>query len=130
MTSSASRSSRRRPSQAARRSASPTPAQRYQFANYLGSACLELDENGGLISYEEYSPYGSTTFQAGSAAEVSLKRYRYTGMERDEENGFTYHGTRYYAPWLGRWTSCDPISIKADVNLYAFVLNHRFRARR
>ena len=100
---------------------SPTPAQRYQFANHLGSACLELDENGGLISYEEYSPYGSTTFQAGrSAAEVSLKRYRYTGMERDEENGFAYHGARYYAPWLGRWASTDPIGIADHIDLYVF----------
>ena len=101
---------------------SPTPAQRYQLANHLGSASLELDENGGLISYEEYSPYGSTTFQAGrSAAEVSLKRYRYTGKERDEENGFTYHGARYYAPWLGRWSSSDPVGIKDDLNSYAYV---------
>ena len=54
-------------------------------------------------------PYGSTSYQAGrSVAEVSLKRYRYTGKERDEETGLNYHGARYYAPWLGRWTSCDP----------------------
>jgi hypothetical protein len=38
--------------------ASPAPAQRYQFGNHLGSTSLELDEAGGLISYEEYSPYG------------------------------------------------------------------------
>ena len=100
---------------------SPIPAQRYQFANHLGSASFELDEAGGLISYEEYSPFGTTTFQAGrSAAEVSLKRYRYTGMERDEENGFTYHRARYYAPWLGRWGSCDPIGIKNGLNLYVY----------
>jgi RHS repeat-associated protein len=100
----------------------PTPAQRYQLANHLGSACLELDETGALISYEEYSPYGNSTFQAGcSAAEVSLKRYRYTGKERDEENGFTYHSARYYAPWLGRWTSTDPIGIIGDaINLYVY----------
>ena len=100
----------------------PTPAQRYQFANHLGSASLELDDKGALISYEEYSPYGNSTFQAGrSAAEVSLKRYRYTGKERDEENGFTYHGARYCAPWLGRWTSADPIGIIGDtVNLYVY----------
>jgi RHS repeat-associated protein len=104
---------------------SPTPTQRYQLANHLGSACLELDENGGLISYEEYSPYGGTTFQAGrSAAEVSLKRYRYTGMERDEENGFTYHGARYSAPWLGRWTSADPSGLTEDgPNLYIYARN-------
>jgi hypothetical protein len=81
---------------------SQKPVQRYQLGNHLGSASLELDEAGGLITYEEYSPYGSATFQPGrSAAEVSLKRYRYTGKERDEENGFTYHGARYYAPLVG-----------------------------
>ncbi|KAF5429429.1 hypothetical protein C5S39_08945, partial [Candidatus Methanophagaceae archaeon] len=35
-------------------------------------------------------------------------RYRYTGMERDEETGLNYHSARYYAPWLGRWVSFDP----------------------
>jgi RHS repeat-associated protein len=99
-------------------SASPAPVPRYQLANHLGSASLELDEAGGLISYEEYSPYGVTTFQAGrSAAEISLKRYRYTGKERDQENGFTYYGARYYAPWLGRWASCDH---KAKINLFDY----------
>jgi RHS repeat-associated protein len=88
---------------------SGTPLQRYQLANHLGSASLELDAAGELISYEEYSPYGCTTYQAGrSSVAVSLKRYRYTGKERDEENGFTYHGARYCAPWLGRWVACDP----------------------
>jgi RHS repeat-associated protein len=39
---------------------------------------------------------------------VSAKRYRYTGKERDEETGMHYYGARYYAAWLGRWTSADP----------------------
>src|SRR4029450_9985406 len=90
--------------------------------NHLGSASLELDHDGRIISYEEYYPYGSTSYQAGrSAAEVSLKRYRYTGMERDEETGFLYHGARYYAPWLGRWTTCDPSGLAAGLNRYLFV---------
>src|SRR6516162_2225253 len=64
-------------------------------------------------------------FQAGSStAEVSLKRYRYTGKERDEENGFTYHGARYHAPWLGRWTRADPIGIADGTNLYAYGRNN------
>ena len=46
------------------------------------------------------------------------KRYRYTGKERDEESGLYYHGARYYAPWLGRWTSCDPEGISFGINLY------------
>src|SRR5260370_29016950 len=88
----------------------PITTTRYQFDNHLGTACLELDETAAVISYEEYYTYGSTSYQAGrSAAEVSLKRYRYTGKERDAETGFNYHGARYYAAWLGRWIACDPL---------------------
>jgi RHS repeat-associated protein len=99
--------------------ADPLPVERYQLGNHLGSASLELSGDGGLISYEEYHPYGTTAFQAGrSAAETSLKRYRYIGKERDEESGLYYHGARYYAPWLGRWTSCDRV-LKDGLNRYA-----------
>jgi RHS repeat-associated protein len=99
----------------------PPQLVRYQFGNHLGSACLELDAGGLVISYEEYYPYGGTSYQAGrSAAEVRLKRYRYTGKERDEETGFTYHLARYYAPWLGRWASADSIGIKDGFNLYVY----------
>jgi RHS repeat-associated protein len=41
------------------------------------------------------------------------KRYRYTGKERDEESGLYYYGARYYAAWLGRWTSVDPAMFKS-----------------
>jgi RHS repeat-associated protein len=101
--------------------ATEVPLVRYQLGNQLSSAVLELDDTAGLISYEEYHPYGTTAFQAGrSAAEVSLKRYRSTAKERDEETGFIYHGARYYAPWLGRWISCDPSGIESGLNLYIY----------
>jgi len=101
----------------------PNHLNRYQFTNHLGSACLELDDAGQVISYEEYYPYGSTSYQAGrSAIEVSLKRYRHTGMERDEETGFAYHNARYYAPWLGRWVSADPLGIVDGTDLYVYAL--------
>ncbi len=96
---------------------------RYQFGNHLGSASLELNDKGNVISYEEYYPYGSTSYQAvDQSIKAAAKRYRYTGKERDEETGFTYHGARYYAPWLGRWVSCDPASIRVGFNLYTYVL--------
>ncbi|MFC9436395.1 SpvB/TcaC N-terminal domain-containing protein [Nocardia sp. NPDC057030] len=94
---------------------------RYQLGNHLGSASVELDEAGALVSFEEYHPYGSTAFQTGrSAAEVGLKRYRYTGKERDDETGMNYHTARYYLPWLGRWAGADPVGVEAGVNLYAY----------
>jgi RHS repeat-associated protein len=98
---------------------SPTAIQRYQLGNHLGSASLELDEVGALISYEEYHSYGTTAFQAGrSAAEVSLKRYRYTGKERDEESGLHYFEARYCASWLGRWLSPDPAGLQDGPDVY------------
>ena len=42
-------------------------------------------------------------------AETSLKRYRYVGKERDEETGLYYYGARYYAAWLARFVSVDPL---------------------
>lgn len=102
----------------------PETTTRYQFGNHLGTAILELDENAAVVTYEEYYPYGCTSYQAGeSVAEVSLKRYRYAGKERDEESGLYYHGARYYAPWLGRWTAPEPLGMKNGANLYTYVGN-------
>jgi RHS repeat-associated protein len=103
----------------------PVTTTRYQFDNHLGTASLELDENADIITYEEYYPYGSTSYQAGrSVSEVSLKRYRYTGKERDEETGFGYYGARYFASWLGRWVSCDPTGMTDGPNLYTYTLGN------
>ena len=104
----------------------PTPQQliRYQFGNHLGSASLELDDQAQIITYEEYTPYGSTSYQAVRSETETPKRYRYTGKERDEESGFYYHGARYYASWLGRWTAVDPAVLVDGVNAYRYVLNN------
>ena len=104
----------------------PAPQQliRYQHGNHLDSATLELDAQAQIISYEEYAPYGSTTYQAIRNQTETPKRYRYTGKERDEETGLYYHGARYYAPWLGRWTSCDPHGLIDGPNTYVFVRNN------
>jgi len=86
---------------------------RYQYSNHIGSVALELDRDADIISYEEYYPFGATSFQSGrSTAEASLKRYRFTGKERDWGTGMYYHGARYYLPWLCRWCAVDPMESK------------------
>ena len=88
---------------------------RYQLHNHLGSAALELDGSASaqIISYEEYHPFGTTAYQAkNSAIKSAAKRYKYAGMERDDETGMEYHSARYYLPWLGRWISSDPLDRK------------------
>jgi RHS repeat-associated protein len=79
----------------------------------LGSASLELDENAAIISYEEYHPFGTTSYRSGrTETEISLKRYKYVGKERDEETGLYYYGFRYYAAWLCRFISVDPLQFE------------------
>ena len=97
---------------------SPVQLIRYQVSNHLGSASLELDEQARIISYEEYYPYGSTSYQAVDAGiRAAVKRYRFTDKERDEESGFYYYGARYYPSWIGRWASCDQRGV---INLYVY----------
>ncbi len=86
---------------------------RYQYDNHLGSASLELDQTAAIISYEEYHPFGTTSYRSGrTETEVSQKRYKYVGKERDEETGLYYYGARYYAAWLFRFVSVDPLQFK------------------
>ncbi|EHQ91153.1 SpvB/TcaC N-terminal domain-containing protein [Desulfosporosinus youngiae] len=99
---------------------------KYQLGDHLGSSSVVVGGKdssvNGFINREEYYPYGETSF--GSFAR---KRYRFTGKERDEESGLYYHGARYYAPWLGRWVSCDPLGMSDGLNLYSYVRNNPLR---
>ena len=98
---------------------------RYQYANHLGSAVLETDENGDLVSYEEYHSFGTTAYRSATPGfDLSLKRYRFSGKERDDETGLYYFGARYYAPWLGRWTSSDPAGFVSGPNLFRYCANN------
>jgi len=105
--------------------ANPTPLIRYQYKDHLGSASLETNELAQVISYEEYHPFGTSSYRvAQSGTDLSLKRYRFTGKERDDETGLYYFGVRYYAAWLGRWTSTDPGGFVDGLNLYVYVRNN------
>jgi RHS repeat-associated protein len=107
----------------------PAPAQltRYHLGNHLRSVSLELDQDARVVSYEEYTPYGSTAYQAVHHQLETPKRYRYTGKERDEESGLYFSGARYYAPWLGRWTRPDPAELIDGVNRYSYTRNNPLR---
>lgn len=92
----------------------------YHFDDHLGSSAVVAGgadaADSSFMNREEYSPYGETSF--GSFAR---KRYRFTAKERDEESGLAYHGARYYAPWLARWTSPDPAGLIDGPGTYTYV---------
>jgi RHS repeat-associated protein len=101
---------------------------RFQYADHLGSATVELDATGGFISYEAYHPYGSTALLLTRSGTLP-KRYRMTGKERDDESGLYYHGARFYAPWLARWTSCDPAGLADGLNRLAYARDNPVNLR-
>jgi RHS repeat-associated protein len=89
---------------------------RYHLTTPQGSTAVELDEAGQLISYEEYLPHGGSAFIAGDdVREVARRDVRYAGKERDRATGLDAYPQRYYAPWLGRWLSPDPIGAQGRV---------------
>lgn len=102
---------------------------RFRLDNHQSANMMELDGQGRVISYEEYYPFGGTSFKATRSwgVEAPMSRYRYLGKERDEESGLYYFGLRYYAPWIGKWISPDPEAPEESRGLYVFLNNNPAR---
>lgn len=106
-------------------------AEQLQFSilDHLSSSLLELDEHAQLLSQEHYYPYGMTAWWATNDTQrANYKIRRYAGKERDA-TGLYYYGYRYYAPWLQRWISPDPLGDVDGLNLYAMALGNPLRFR-
>lgn len=74
-----------------------------------------------MITHEEFTAYGSTSFQGFRNFKLDTPRiYRYTGAELGDETSLSYHGSRYYSTILGVWISADPLSVEAGSNLYVY----------
>jgi RHS repeat-associated protein len=91
------------------------------LTRYQLSEQLEIDDGAKMVSYQEYSPYGSSTYRAANAD--APRAYRFASYRWDTESGLYCCGERYYAPWLGRWTSTDPLGVADGLNLFAYVRN-------
>ncbi|KAA8646767.1 hypothetical protein EYZ11_010776 [Aspergillus tanneri] len=98
------------------------PSSEQCLVRYQMSENLELDDQANVVSYEEYSPYGVSTYQARKTG--APRKYRFAGYERDGESGLYHCGERYYACWIGRWTSPDPLDKVEGLNLYTYVANN------
>ncbi len=99
-------------------------ALRFCLTDQQSSHGLELGEQAELLSQESYFPYGGTAWWASrNAVEGSYKTRRYSGKERDG-SGLYYYGFRYYAPWLQRWISPDPVGGGTQLNPYLMAFNN------
>jgi len=77
----------------------------FTHADHLGSGHILTDGAGALLSQEEYFPYGRS-----SDRRDERNRYRYIGVERDEDTGLLMTGPRTYDPVTGRFLQGDPLA--------------------
>ncbi|ETS87117.1 hypothetical protein PFICI_00945 [Pestalotiopsis fici W106-1] len=101
----------------------PRPEPNKPLLRYHVNTNLETDDKGQIISYEEYTPFGVSVLLMCRAQIEAPRRYRFASYHRDHETGLYACGARYYASWLGRWTSPDPLGMVDGPNLYAYVSN-------
>ena len=91
----------------------------FTYSDHLGSSTLLIRSNGEIISREFYTPFGETAYRTSPKS-----RYRYCGKEKDGESGLYYYGARYYAAWLCRFVSVDPLAEKyAQLSSYNYASN-------
>lgn len=104
---------------------------RYAFSDHQNNVGGETDEQGLVVSREEYAPFGATTGVDEDGIEVDslqLRTHRYSGKELDA-SGLYYFGWRYYLCAFGRWLSADPAGLVDGLNLFCMVGNNPVNRR-
>ena len=97
--------------------ASTTTTEFYHF-DCRGSTVALTDGNGNLTDEIEYSPYGTTTYRAGSTDTPFCFNGQY-GVQTDP-NGLLYMRARHYNPYISRFINADPSDFAGGLNFYAF----------
>jgi RHS repeat-associated protein len=64
-----------------------------------------------------YDSFGKLTASTGSLTNP----FQYTARESDPETGLYYYRARYYDPYVGRFTSEDPLGFAGGINKYDYV---------
>ncbi len=104
----------------------------YYHKNHLGSVVALSDENGEVVIEYDYDVFGKTYVETLSGS-IAIENYEgndysnyrlFTGREWDGEVDLYYYRARFYDVEIGRFISRDPIGVKDDVNLYAYVGNN------
>jgi RHS repeat-associated protein len=82
----------------------------FRHADCAGSAHVLTTASGDLLSQEEYFPYGRA-----SDRRDQRNRYRFIGVERDEDTGLCMTGPRTYDPITARFLQPDPLALERAV---------------
>jgi RHS repeat-associated protein len=104
----------------ARISAAGTAA--WYLTDRLGSVRDLADNTGALQDHIDFDGFGKILSESNS---TFGDRFKFTGREWDPVDSLQYNRARYYDPATGRWTSQDPLGLKAgDSNLYRYLFNN------
>ncbi len=115
---------------------------RHVHLDHLGTPRLVTSDNGQLVSYHDYYPFGDEHSPISQEVAGGFDRedpMKFTGHERDYAGGMggeeghaidDMHA-RYYGPSLGRFLSVDPVlgdpHVPQSLNRYVYVRNNALR---
>ena len=86
----------------------------YYFLNdHLGSVDVVLDEQGNVVEWRDYLPYGQERY-VHEELNVPDTAQGFTGKELDDETGLNYYMARYYDSEIGRFIQPDPLLLHID----------------
>jgi RHS repeat-associated protein len=93
----------------------------WAIADNLGTVRDVVDSTGAVLNHLTFTAFGAVVSETNPNVEFA---FGFTGRERDESTGQSFHRARYYDPTVGRWLSEDPIGFAAgDTNLSRYVGN-------
>jgi RHS repeat-associated protein len=99
------------------------PKRYYYLKDHLGSVRVTVNENGDVVHYDDYYPFGLQ--MPGRSLEEDGPKERFTGHELDDETGLLYAGARYLDPETARWIAIDPSSDSyPGLSGYAYAINN------
>ncbi|MDB5150140.1 MAG: wapA 1 [Mucilaginibacter sp.] len=100
----------------------------YDLTDHLGNARVTFNKNpttlqAALIQANDYYPFGMT-----HATTAGTNNYLYNKKELQSELGQYDYGARFYDPFIGRWTTPDPLGeFTRRQSLYNYALNNPVR---
>ena len=80
-----------------------------------------ISDNGDVTAHYEYAPFGATTAERGTYAEVNTWRFSSEYMEGD--TAMVYYNYRHYESYNGCWLTRDPIGVNGESNEYGYLFN-------
>ncbi|MBB3698829.1 hypothetical protein KMW28_09380 [Flammeovirga yaeyamensis] len=113
------------------RSSSTLGQRRFEFSNHLGNVLVTMSDEGDILSYSDYYPFG-LNIESRSWRKEGY-RYGFNGKENDADLSSSQliqdYGFRVYNPVIGKFLSVDPLAMSFPWNsTYAFAENDVIRS--